>query len=52
MPNFFYFQDPTKPTEVDLIAAGLVRLVHALVCLGDEEVSQEALPARFVPIIF
>ncbi|SPQ22462.1 4cc22c61-bf1b-4482-8892-2926799c2547 [Thermothielavioides terrestris] len=46
--NYTTTEDPTKPANVDLVAAGLVRLLHALVCLGNEDISQDVLPASGV----
>ncbi|KAK4237057.1 hypothetical protein C8A03DRAFT_16355 [Achaetomium macrosporum] len=37
-------EDPTKPANTDPVAAGLIRLLHAIICASDETVSREILP--------
>ncbi|KAK4157923.1 hypothetical protein C8A00DRAFT_29151 [Chaetomidium leptoderma] len=41
-------EDLTRPTESDLVAAGLVRLLHAIVCKGSERAGRDILPVRGV----
>ncbi|KAL2018794.1 hypothetical protein VTK56DRAFT_352 [Thermocarpiscus australiensis] len=38
------FEDPTKPDNLDVVAASLIRLLHATVCGSSQAVRQDILP--------
>ncbi|KAK4140337.1 uncharacterized protein C8A04DRAFT_15044 [Dichotomopilus funicola] len=40
------FEDLTKPAETDMIAAGMIRLVHVIVCRSSERAGRDILPSR------
>ncbi|KAK3295943.1 uncharacterized protein B0H64DRAFT_417531 [Chaetomium fimeti] len=44
--NYTTSEDLTRPDEVDLVAAGLVRLLHAIVCNHSGRAGRDILPAR------